>query len=72
MHPLRYSQRKTLLELMFELSVLELDLDQAKDDFKESSTLHGEAMLSFVIEQRMFDIRRKKYEIKHMESLLAK
>lgn len=71
MHPSRLMLRRRLLELMYELAVLELELEAAKDDFKDCGTLHGETLMSFVLEQKLLDIKKKKYDIKHTESLLA-
>lgn len=72
MNPTRRMLRQRLLELMYQLAVLELDLEVAKDDFKECSTVHSELMMSFVVEQKLLDIKKKKYDIKYTESLLAK
>lgn len=71
MHPKRLMLRRRLLELMYDLAVLELELEAAKDDFKEASCLHNEVFMSFVIEQKVLDIKKKKYDIQYTQSLLV-
>lgn len=70
MHPLRLSQLRRILELKYDVSVLELELQAAKDDLQESSTPHMINMMSFVIQQKELDIKKKKYDITHLESIL--
>ena len=68
MNPHRLMLRRRLLELMYSLAVLELELEAAKDDFRESACLHNEVLMSFVMEQKLLDIKKTKYDIKHMET----
>jgi hypothetical protein len=72
MNPHRLMLRRRLLELMYSLAVLELELEAAHDDFQDAACLHNEVMMSFVLEQKRLDIKKTKYDIKHMETLLAK
>lgn len=71
MHPRRLMLRRRLIELMYDLAVLELELEAAKDDFKDAACLHNETLMSFVIEQKLLDIKKKKYDIKYTEELIA-
>lgn len=71
MNQTRRILKQKLLESTYQLAILELELEAAKDDFKECSSVHSEIMISFVIEQKLLDIKKKKYDIKHTESLLT-
>jgi hypothetical protein len=57
---------------MYDLAVLELELEAAKDDFRDCACTHNEVLMSFVIEQKLLDIKKKKYDIKHTQFLLAR
>lgn len=70
MNPSRLTLRKLLLEKIYNLAVLELMLEQAKDDYREAACEHNEIQVLFYIEQYMLDIKKNKYDIKHIEELL--
>jgi hypothetical protein len=70
MTPQRLMLRRRLLELIYDLAVLELELEVAKDDYKDCMCRHNEVMMMFILEQKILDIKKKKYDITHTQSLL--
>lgn len=50
--------------------MLELMLEQAKDDYREAASEHNEILMLFHIQQYALDIKKKKYDIQHIKKLL--
>lgn len=70
MNPSRLALRKRLIEEMSNLAMLELMLEQAKDDYREAASEHNEILMLFHIQQYVLDIKKKKYDIQHVKKLL--
>lgn len=70
MNPAKLSLRQTLLRYKYQLSLLELKLEQANEDYHAAKTDHVEILTLFEVQKIEVDIRKKKYEISHVEGLL--
>ena len=62
--------RQGLLKMMYDLSVLELELEQYRDSLHECCSAHSIVCVRFNIEEKEFQIRRLKYDIEYRKSLL--
>lgn len=70
MKAFEFVQRRRLIELSSDLSYLELELEDARDQFKEASTAHNQSLASFLIEEKLLKIKKTKYDIQYIIGLL--
>jgi len=71
MHPTKLNLRQSLLKLIYELAVLELLLEQQKDNYKDAVSSHCENLALLEIQSYLLDIKKKKYAIEHIQELLS-
>lgn len=71
MHTNRLILRRRVLAFMYDLAMLELDLEVAKDNLKDCTCDHNKTLMMHIIEHKLLEIKRKRYDIKHTEFLLS-
>ena len=67
----RLALRQDFLRLLYELAMLELTLEQAKDEYKEATEEKEEERDLHKVHNTLIEITSKKYEIRHVQWRLS-